>query len=113
MVIFRRQLPDLPKTSRLVFVFTEQVVFDFAVGESTAAVTLLRSMASAVLTPLSIDRTDVKNAVLTPTTKSKAHCAINTRTKRLTFAKPGVCRVKLVVTRNDTTTTAFFNLAVR
>ena len=68
---------------------------------------------SALLTTLSIDRTDVKNAVLTPTTKSKAHCAINTRTKRLTFAKPGVCRVKLVVTRNDTTTTAFFNLAVR
>ena len=68
---------------------------------------------SALLTTLSIDRTDVKNAVLMPTTKSKAHCAINTRTKRLTFAKPGVCRVKLVVTRNDTTTTAFFNLAVR
>jgi hypothetical protein len=68
---------------------------------------------NALLTTLAVDRADVKNVVLTPTAKSKVHCAINTKTKRLVFAKPGVCRVKLVVTRNDTTTTAFFNLAVR
>ena len=68
---------------------------------------------NALLTTLAIDRADAKNVVLTPTAKSKVHCAINIKTKRLMFARPGVCRVKLVVTRNDTTTTAFFNLAVR
>ena len=68
---------------------------------------------TALLTTLAIDRTNVKSAVLTPTARSLAHCAVNTRTKRLTFVKPGVCRVKLVVTRSDATTTAFLNLTVK
>ena len=68
---------------------------------------------NALLTTLAIDRANVKSAMLTPTAKSRAFCAVNTRTKRLTFSKPGVCRVKLVVTRVNVTSTAFLNLTVK
>ena len=69
--------------------------------------------ANALLTALVIDRTDVTGAVLTPTTKSKVHCAVNTKNKRLVFGRPGTCRVRVAITRSGVTTQSVFNLAVK
>jgi secreted trypsin-like serine protease len=67
----------------------------------------------ALLTALVIDRTDVTAAVVAPTTKSKSSCAVNPKTKRLVFGKPGNCRVRITITRAGASTTAAYNLAVK
>jgi hypothetical protein len=65
------------------------------------------------LTALVIDRTEVTAAVVAPTTKSKSSCAVNPKTKRLVFSKPGNCRVRITITRAGASTTAAYNLAVK
>jgi V8-like Glu-specific endopeptidase len=67
----------------------------------------------ALLTALVIDRTEVTAAVVAPTTKSKSSCAVNPKTKRLVFGKPGNCRVRITITRAGASTTAAYNLAVK
>jgi hypothetical protein len=69
--------------------------------------------APALLRALSIERDSVTKTVVTPTAKSRAHCAVNSRTNRLTFGKPGVCRVRIVITRNGEVSRSVFNLVVK
>jgi hypothetical protein len=69
--------------------------------------------AGPLLTALVIDRSDVTGIVLSPTTKSRSSCTVNAKTKRLVFGKPGVCRVKIAITRDGDTTTAAYNLVVK
>ncbi|MFM7391724.1 MAG: trypsin-like serine protease [Actinomycetota bacterium] len=69
--------------------------------------------ANALLNNLVIDKTAITKLVIAPTTKSKPHCAINTKSKRLTFSKPGTCRVRITITRADATSTGVYNLAVK
>lgn len=68
---------------------------------------------NALLSALVIDRSDVTGAVLTPTEKSKVHCAVNTKNKRLVFGRPGTCRVRIAITRSGVTTQNIFNLLVK
>ena len=68
---------------------------------------------NALLNNLVIDKTAITNLVIAPTAKSKLHCAINTKSKRLIFTKPGNCRVKITITRTDATSTGVYNLAVK
>ncbi|MFM8712269.1 MAG: hypothetical protein ACKOE7_02710, partial [Actinomycetota bacterium] len=68
---------------------------------------------NALLNNLVIDKTAITKLVIAPTTKSKPYCAINTKSKRLTFTKPGTCRVKITITRTDATSTGVYNLAVK
>ena len=67
----------------------------------------------ALLTALAIDRTNVTRTVVTPVTKSRLQCAVNSRTKRLTFSRPGTCRVKITITRDGVTTSGNYNLSVQ
>jgi len=67
---------------------------------------------NALLNIMLIDRTDVTKVVVAPVAKSRAQCTVNSRTKRLTFARPGTCRVKITITRGGITTTRAYNLVV-
>lgn len=69
--------------------------------------------ASALLNTLAIDKTAIAKLVIAPTAKSRSHCAINKKSKRLAFAKPGTCRVKITITRTDATSIGVYNLAVK
>jgi hypothetical protein len=68
---------------------------------------------NALLNIMSIDRTDISKVVVAPVVKSRAQCTVNSRTKRLTFARPGTCRVKIAITRAGVTTTGVYNLVVK
>jgi V8-like Glu-specific endopeptidase len=68
---------------------------------------------SALLTALAVDRTDVRKIVIAPLAKSRQQCTLNTRTNRLTMAKPGICRLKVTLTKPSSSVVAFFNLAIR
>ncbi|MFM7525708.1 MAG: hypothetical protein ACKO48_04225, partial [Actinomycetota bacterium] len=68
---------------------------------------------NALLNNLVIDKTAITKLVIAPTTKSKPHCAINTKSKRLTFSQPGTCRVKITITRTDVVSTGVYNLTVK
>jgi len=68
---------------------------------------------NALFNSLSIDKTAVTKTVITPTTKSRPHCTVNSRTKRLSFGRAGTCRVKITITRNAATTSSAFNLEVK
>jgi hypothetical protein len=67
---------------------------------------------NALLNIMLINRTDVTKVVVTPVTKSRTQCTINSKTKRLTFARPGTCRVRIAITRAGITTTGVYNLVV-
>ena len=67
---------------------------------------------NALLNIMLIDRTDVTKVVVAPVAKSRAQCTVNSKTKRLTFARPGTCRVKITITRAGVTTTRAYNLVV-
>jgi hypothetical protein len=67
---------------------------------------------NALLNIMSIDRTDITKVVVAPVAKSRAQCTVNSRTKRLTFARPGTCRVKITITRAGVTTARAYNLVV-
>ena len=67
---------------------------------------------NALLNIMLIDRTDVTKVVVAPVAKSRAQCTVNSRTKRLTFARPGTCRVKITITRAGVTTARAYNLVV-
>ena len=67
---------------------------------------------NALLNIMLIDRTDVTKVVVAPVAKSRAQCTDNSKTKRLTFARPGTCRVKITITRAGVTTTRAYNLVV-
>ncbi|MGA1630306.1 MAG: hypothetical protein ACO39P_08320, partial [Ilumatobacteraceae bacterium] len=67
----------------------------------------------ALLTALAIDRTNVTRTVVAPVAKSRLQCAVNSRTKRLTFSRPGTCRVKITITRDGVTTSGNYNLSVQ
>jgi len=66
----------------------------------------------ALLNSLVIDRGGVTKTVIVPAAKSRAQCTFNSRTKRLTFSRPGICRVKITITQAGITTTGAYNLAV-
>ena len=68
---------------------------------------------NALLNNLVIDKTAITKLVIAPTTKSKPYCAINTKSKRLTFSQPGTCRVKITITRTDVVSTGVYNLTVK
>jgi hypothetical protein len=68
---------------------------------------------TGLLRTLSIERKAVTKTVITPTAKSRSHCVVNSKTKRLTFGKPGICRVRIVITRNTDVSRGVFNLVVR
>ena len=67
---------------------------------------------NALLNIMLIDRTDVTKVVVAPVAKSRAQCTVNSRTKRLTFARPGTCRVKITITRAGVATSRTYNLVV-
>lgn len=68
---------------------------------------------TALLNSLVIDRTGVSRTVVEPMAKSRLQCAVNSRTKRLTFTRAGTCRVKITVTRAGVATSRNYNLVVR
>ena len=67
---------------------------------------------NALLNIMLIDRTDVTKVVVAPVAKSRAQCTVNSKTKRLTFARPGTCRVKITITRAGVATSRTYNLVV-
>lgn len=67
----------------------------------------------ALLAALLIERTGSTDFKMVPTSKSRTHCSVNSRTKRVIFGKPGVCRLRISTVRKNETSTAFFNLVVR
>ena len=67
---------------------------------------------NALLNIMLIDRTDVTKVVVAPVAKSRTQCTVNSRTKRLSFIRPGTCRVRIIITRAGVTTTRAYNLAV-
>ena len=67
---------------------------------------------NALLNIMLIDRTEVTKVVVAPVAKSRAQCTVNSKTKRLTFARPGTCRVKITITRAGVTTARAYNLVV-
>lgn len=66
-----------------------------------------------LLAALLVERRGTTTFTVVPIAQSRAHCAINSRTKRIVFGKPGVCRLRISTVRNDETSTALFNLVVR
>jgi len=68
---------------------------------------------TALLNTLAVDRTDVRKIVVAPVAKSRQQCTLNTRTNRLTLTKPGICRLKLTLTKSSSTVVGFINLAIR
>ena len=68
---------------------------------------------TALLNSLVIDRTGISRTVVEPMAKSRLQCAVNSRTKRLTFTRAGTCRVKITVTRAGVATSRSYNLVVR
>ncbi len=67
---------------------------------------------NALLNIMLIDRTEVTKVVVAPVAKSRTQCTVNSKTQRLTFARPGTCRVKITITRAGVTTTGVYNLVV-
>ncbi len=67
---------------------------------------------NALLNIMLIDRTEVTKVVVAPVAKSRTQCTVNSKTQRLTFARPGTCRVKITITRAGVTTTRAYNLVV-
>lgn len=67
---------------------------------------------NALLNIMLIDRTEVTKVVVAPVAKSRTQCTVNSKTQRLTFARPGTCRVKITITRAGVTTTGAYNLVV-
>lgn len=67
---------------------------------------------NALLNIMLIDRTEVTKVVVAPVAKSRTQCTVNSKTKRLTFARPGTCRVRITITRAGVTTTRAYNLVV-
>jgi phosphodiesterase/alkaline phosphatase D-like protein len=68
---------------------------------------------NALVNALAIDPTGISKTVVVPAAKSRLQCAVNSRTKRLTFTRPGTCRVKITVTRAGVTSSGNYNLIVR
>jgi hypothetical protein len=69
--------------------------------------------ASALLTTLVVDRTDVSKIVVAPVAKSRQQCSLNPRNNRLVLSKSGTCRVRLTLTKPSAKIVAFYNLAIR
>jgi len=69
--------------------------------------------ANALLTALSVDRSELTKVVVAPVAKSKQQCTLNARNSRLMLNKPGKCRVKLTLTKSTATVLAFYNLVIR
>jgi len=69
--------------------------------------------ANALLTALSVDRSELTKVVVAPVAKSKQQCTLNARNSRLMLNTPGKCRVKLTLTKPAATVVAFYNLAIR
>ena len=68
---------------------------------------------NALVNALAIDPTGISKTVVVPAAKSRLQCAVNSKTKRLTFTRPGTCRVKITVTRAGVTSSGNYNLIVR
>lgn len=68
---------------------------------------------NALVNALAIDPTGISKTVVVPAAKSRLQCAVNSRTKRLTFTRPGTCRVKITVTRAGVTSSGNYNLIIR
>lgn len=66
-----------------------------------------------LLNTLAVDREGATKAVIVPVAKSRNQCTVSTKTKRLTFSRPGTCRVKITVTRAGVTTIGTYNLVVK
>lgn len=68
---------------------------------------------NALVNALAIDPTGISKTVVVPAAKSRLQCAVNSKTTRLTFTRPGTCRVKITVTRAGVTSSGNYNLIVR
>ena len=68
---------------------------------------------NALLDIMIIDRTEVTKVIVAPVAKSRAQCSVKGKVKRLTFTRPGTCRVKITITRAGVTTTGVYNLVVK
>jgi hypothetical protein len=68
---------------------------------------------SALLNTMLIDRSKTTNVLVTAVVESRAQCFVNRKTKRLTFARPGNCQIKIAITRAGTNTNGIYNLAVK
>lgn len=89
-----------------------------SVSDSRAFTTPVFARATAIptralLVALLIDRNRVSEPAVVPTAKSRSHCTFNTRSKRLAFGKPGVCRVRMTLTIDGERTVGVYNLVVR
>lgn len=96
-----------------------------ATNESGTAVSESRSFATPVfarstslaqrqlLAALLVPRGGSTRFDLRPTTQSRPHCTVNPRNKRVEFGKPGVCRLRVSLTRGGLTSVRVFNLVVR
>lgn len=67
----------------------------------------------ALLANLLIERKGVTRIVVSPTQKSRRHCALTSGGTRIVFSKPGVCRVRINITRRNRTSTGVYNLVVQ
>ena len=68
---------------------------------------------NALLDIMIIDRTQATKVIVAPVAKSRAQCSVKGKVKRLTFTRPGTCRVKITITRAGVTTTGVYNLVVK
>ena len=68
---------------------------------------------NALLDIMIIDRTEATKVIVAPVAKSRAQCSVKGKVKRLTFTRPGTCRVKITITRAGVTTTSVYNLVVK
>ncbi len=68
---------------------------------------------NALLDIMIIDRTEITKVIVAPVAKSRAQCSVKGKVKRLTFTRPGTCRVKITITRAGVTTTGVYNLVVK
>ena len=67
----------------------------------------------ALLKTLLIDRKGATRFTVLPNQRSRPHCALTSGNSRIIFSKPGVCRVRITITRRNKTTTGMYNLVVR
>lgn len=64
-----------------------------------------------LLTRLNIDLDGVARTDISPTATSRRSCSVLS-SKRLRFVAPGTCRLRVTITRSDSRTIRFYNLAV-
>ena len=67
----------------------------------------------ALLKTLLISRKGITRFTVLPNQRSRTHCTLTSGNSRIVFSKPGVCRVRITITRRNKTTTGMYNLVVR